>query len=152
MSELTHFLKQADIFYQFTPAQLDLVASLCREKTYSMGEDIVRESAPTKELYIIAEGEVQVLVTPALVGGPEAASGMVSIATLREGQSFGEIALVDANPELAEAQALDLAHGLPYYPSVQIRVGEKRDYADAQVIVITAGASARITASSGRSL
>jgi L-lactate dehydrogenase len=51
-----------------------------------------------------------------------------------------EIALVDANPELAEAQALDLAHGLPYYPSVQIRVGEKRDYADAQVIVITAGA------------
>src|SRR5664279_2093444 len=51
-----------------------------------------------------------------------------------------EIDLIDANHDFAEGQALDLAHGLPYYPSVQIRVGEKQDYADAQVIVITAGA------------
>lgn len=35
---------------------------------------------------------------------------------------------------------LDLAHGLPFYPSVQIRVGQTKDYADAHVIVITAGA------------
>jgi L-lactate dehydrogenase len=51
-----------------------------------------------------------------------------------------EIVLIDANRDYAEAQALDLAHGLPYYPSVQIRVGQKWDYGDAQVIVITAGA------------
>jgi len=51
-----------------------------------------------------------------------------------------EIDLLDANSDLAQGQVLDLAHGLPYYPSVQIRVGQKQDYADAQVIVITAGA------------
>jgi L-lactate dehydrogenase len=51
-----------------------------------------------------------------------------------------EIDLIDASHDFAEGQALDLAHGLPYYPPVQIRVGEKQDYADAQVIVITAGA------------
>ena len=51
-----------------------------------------------------------------------------------------EIDLIDANHDLAEGQVLDLAHGLPYYPPVQIRVGQKKDYADAQVIVITAGA------------
>lgn len=51
-----------------------------------------------------------------------------------------EIVLMDANHDLAEAQALDLAHGMPYYPSVQIRAGQAHDYADAQVIVITAGA------------
>ena len=50
-----------------------------------------------------------------------------------------EIVLIDANHDLAEAQALDLAHGAPYYPSTQIRAGEKEDYADARVIVITAG-------------
>jgi L-lactate dehydrogenase len=51
-----------------------------------------------------------------------------------------EIDLIDASHDFAEGQALDLAHGMPYYPSVQIRVGQKQDYADAQVIVVTAGA------------
>ena len=51
-----------------------------------------------------------------------------------------EIDIIDANQDFAQGQALDLAHGLPYYPSVQIRVGQKQDFADAQVIVITAGA------------
>jgi L-lactate dehydrogenase len=51
-----------------------------------------------------------------------------------------EIDLIDANRDYAEGQALDLAHGMPFYPSVQIRVGKKQDYGDAQVIVITAGA------------
>ena len=51
-----------------------------------------------------------------------------------------EISLIDVNREYAAAQVLDLAHGLPFYPSVQIRVGGAEDYADAQVIVITAGA------------
>lgn len=51
-----------------------------------------------------------------------------------------EICLLDANPDYAAGQVLDLAHGLPFYPSVQIRVGKISDYADAQVIVITAGA------------
>lgn len=51
-----------------------------------------------------------------------------------------EIDLIDANHDFAEGQVLDLAHGLPFYPPVQIRVGHSQDYADAQVIVITAGA------------
>ncbi len=50
-----------------------------------------------------------------------------------------EICLVDANHDLAEGQVLDLAHGLPFYPPVQITVGSKTDYSDASVIVITAG-------------
>jgi len=51
-----------------------------------------------------------------------------------------EICIMDANNDLAAGQVLDLAHGLPYYPPVQITVGSKKDYADASVIVITAGA------------
>jgi L-lactate dehydrogenase len=51
-----------------------------------------------------------------------------------------EISLLDTNHDLAAGQVLDLAHGLPYYPPVQIHVGKKQDYADASVIVITAGA------------
>ena len=51
-----------------------------------------------------------------------------------------QISLIDMNQGLAAGQVLDLAHGLPYYPPVQINVGNKKDYANASVIVITAGA------------
>jgi CRP-like cAMP-binding protein len=106
MSELTNSLKQADIFYQFSPAQLEMVAALCQEREFAMGEDIVNEGAATKELYIISHGEVEVLVNPALVGGPDAQPGMVTIATLRRGQSFGEIALVDEGLRSATVRAV----------------------------------------------
>ncbi|MFB0516728.1 MAG: L-lactate dehydrogenase [Candidatus Neomarinimicrobiota bacterium] len=51
-----------------------------------------------------------------------------------------EIVLIDRNRELMEGQVLDLAHGLPFFPPVQISVGEISDYTDAQVVVIAAGA------------
>jgi L-lactate dehydrogenase len=51
-----------------------------------------------------------------------------------------EIILVDANRDFAQAQVLDLAHGFPFFPRVEIRVGDANDYADAKVIVVTAGA------------
>jgi L-lactate dehydrogenase len=54
-----------------------------------------------------------------------------------------EIGLLDANHELAMGQVLDLAHGQAFFPSVQICVAEKADYADAHLIVITAGAKQR---------
>lgn len=54
-----------------------------------------------------------------------------------------EIVLVDVNSDLAKGQALDLAHGVPFFPAVQIRVGEVDGYADAHVIVIAAGTAQR---------
>ena len=54
-----------------------------------------------------------------------------------------EIVLVDQNADLARGQALDLAHGQPFFSTVSIRVGDAVDYADAQVIVITAGTAQR---------
>jgi L-lactate dehydrogenase len=54
-----------------------------------------------------------------------------------------EIVLLDANHELAMGQVLDLAHGQAFFPSVQIREAQAADYADARLIVITAGAKQR---------
>lgn len=54
-----------------------------------------------------------------------------------------DIALLDQNRELAAGQVLDLAHGLPFFPPVHIHEGDASDYADAHVIVITAGAKQR---------
>ena len=50
-----------------------------------------------------------------------------------------EIVLEDSNREFALGQVLDLAHGQAFFPSVQIHEGKPEDYADAHMIVITAG-------------
>ena len=54
-----------------------------------------------------------------------------------------EVAVIDRNDSLAQGQVLDLVHGQAFFPTVSIRVGNPYDYADAQVVVITAGAAQR---------
>lgn len=51
-----------------------------------------------------------------------------------------EIALVDVNADLAKGQALDLAHGAPFYRPVNIHDAEGPDaYRNAAIVVVTAG-------------
>jgi L-lactate dehydrogenase len=52
-----------------------------------------------------------------------------------------EICLIDLNEDLCRGQVLDLSHGLPFYPTINIYAGSEKDYKDADVIVITAGAA-----------
>jgi CRP/FNR family transcriptional regulator, cyclic AMP receptor protein len=104
-------LKQSDIFYQLTPTQLELVANLCEEITYQTGEIIFKENTSSKELYVIAQGEVEITIN-----AEASASGLpeqeVVIAKLRRGQSFGEIALVDEGLRSASARAAQKDTGL----------------------------------------
>jgi len=50
-----------------------------------------------------------------------------------------EIIVIDKNKDLEQGQVLDLVHGQPFFPSVNIRSGSTSDYGDANLIVITAG-------------
>lgn len=52
-----------------------------------------------------------------------------------------EIVLTDRNEDLMKGQVLDLAHGQTFFPTVGIRSGNIDDCADAQLVVITAGAA-----------
>lgn len=54
-----------------------------------------------------------------------------------------EIALIDMNEDLVRGQVLDLVHGQPFFPTVNIHAGSSEDYEDAQLVVITAGAAQR---------
>jgi len=52
-----------------------------------------------------------------------------------------EIVLIDRNQNLVNGQVLDLVHGQPFFPTVNIRPGSSKDFSDAQLVVITAGAA-----------
>ena len=52
-----------------------------------------------------------------------------------------EIVFIDKNEDLVKGQVLDLIHGQSFFPTVSIRSGDSKDYADAQVIVISAGSA-----------
>lgn len=52
-----------------------------------------------------------------------------------------EIVIIDRNEDLVRGQVLDLVHGEAFVPTVSLREGSNSDYADAQLIVITAGSA-----------
>ena len=102
-------LRRADMFYDLTPPQYEMLAAVCDEQRARLGEIIFEENTPGSEMFIIGRGAVDVLVDPSIVGGPNAKkrSGPVTIATLREGQTFGEVALVDQGLRSASARCAE---------------------------------------------
>jgi CRP-like cAMP-binding protein len=101
-----NILRQADIFYDLTETQLEMVASLCSEVKHKAKEIIFEENSAGNELYVVASGEVDILVNPALVQSTptEQPPRPLTIATIRRGQIFGEVALVDQGLRSASAR------------------------------------------------
>jgi CRP/FNR family cyclic AMP-dependent transcriptional regulator len=106
MAGYVNILKRTDIFYDLTPMHLEMISAICEEKNARAGEVLFEENSPGKELYVIVRGEVEILLDPSLVGGatPRRATGPVTISTMRDGQTFGEIALVDQGVRSATAR------------------------------------------------
>jgi L-lactate dehydrogenase len=82
-------------------------------------------SMPQRKVVVIGAGSVGATYSYAL-----AQSGLAD-----------EIVLTDKNEDLTKGQVLDLAHGQTFFPTVGIRSGTIEDCADAQVVVIAAGAA-----------
>ena len=95
--ERVNILKQTDIFYDLTPAQVEMIASICQDRSVRAGEMVFQENTSGNEMFVIVRGEVEVQLDPSLVEGATTrkSPGPVTIVTLREGQTFGEVALVD---------------------------------------------------------
>ena len=73
-----------------------------------------------------------------IVGAGAVGSGFAF--ALAQAGSAEEIVLVDVNADLAKGQALDLAHGAPFYRPVNIHAAAAPEaYRGAAVVVVTAG-------------
>lgn len=92
---ISAILSVTDIFDTFTETQLEYVAALCVANTYQTGDILLRENDQSTELYVIARGGVEVVMNPTYVSDDVDESEMVVLTELRQGQVFGEVALVD---------------------------------------------------------
>ena len=92
---ISAILSVTDIFDTFTETQLERVASICQANTYQPNDILLQENEQSTELYIIARGGVEVIMNPTYVGDDVDEGEMVLLTELRQGQVFGEVALVD---------------------------------------------------------
>lgn len=106
IQDYVNILRRTDVFYDLSEPQLQMVAGICSEVEFRMGDILFHENTPGAEMYVIASGEVEVLVDPALVQSQpgKTTGGGVTIATLRSGQTFGEVSLVDQGLRTASAR------------------------------------------------
>ena len=86
--------------------------------------------------------------------GPKTSRGKIVVVGVgRVGATFAytcvlrglgtELVLVDLDRQRAEGEAMDIAHAVPFAHSMVVRPGELADCVDAEVVVISAGASQR---------
>jgi L-lactate dehydrogenase len=87
-----------------------------------------------ENVHIETEGSRKVVVVGA------GAVGATFCYALAQSGLCDDVAIIDQNQDLARGQVLDLTDGQPFFPPVHIHAGDSCDYADANVIVMTAGA------------
>lgn len=96
-------LELVDIFSDLSSEQLAEIDKICVQETYFQGETIFEENSPSTGFFVILDGEIEIQINIEPAPGGETRVP-VTIATLRKGQSFGEIALVDQGVRSASAR------------------------------------------------
>lgn len=90
-------LAETPLFAGLRRRLLARLATRLFEKRYEPGEEIFREGDPGRALYVVAEGEVEIVRSDG--------AGEQRLARLGERTAFGELALIDELPRLATARA-----------------------------------------------
>jgi CRP/FNR family transcriptional regulator, cyclic AMP receptor protein len=86
-------LRRVRLFADLDEREVAQIALLFKERSFPAGEAIIREGTGGAAFYIIESGEVTVTI------------GGESRATLKEGDYFGEIALIDEGARIATVTA-----------------------------------------------
>lgn len=94
--DIENILKEVPAFSHLEPKEISLLASIVHRREYKRGEYIFYQGDPGLGMYIIQEGEVLIQYTD-----PD--GNKKDLAILKDGDFFGEIALIDESPRSASA-------------------------------------------------
>ena len=90
-------LRRVQLFADLTQGELEQLASISTELKVLPGEVIIQQNTTGTEMYIIAEGEVEVFI--------EGLNNSRRLVLLGEGQVIGEMALIDQGYRSASVRA-----------------------------------------------
>lgn len=93
------FLNQLDLFKGIPEEQMIDVLRMVRPASFRPGELIFREGDEGRAAYVIQSGAVEIFI--------QAQPNAVVVARLKEGEIFGELALIDGAPRSAGARAIN---------------------------------------------
>ena len=88
-------LRRLPIFKDLSRREVSSIERILHRRTYAIGEDIFTQGVPGAGMYIILSGDVSIILEP----------GNKELALLKEGEFFGEMALLDESPRSATARA-----------------------------------------------
>jgi len=88
MPDILQVIQQIEVFHGLNENQLRALAQITRRETFQSGNTIIEQDTPGDSMFIIAQGQVEVLKRDS--GGE-----MQTALFLGEGQVFGEMALLD---------------------------------------------------------
>ena len=89
--DLQVFLQKMDLFSSLTPEEVEQLAEQCAYRVYGPPEQLLAQGQANQSLFLIYKGSVDVYIkTPN--------DQMTKVATLNEGQYFGEMSLLTGDP------------------------------------------------------
>src|SRR5258706_3342289 len=92
-------LRSVPLFSLLDDLEASVLAQQLDEKTYIAGEQIITAGEPGNSMFVIQQGEVELFIF-------DQNNERVSLATISDGDLFGELSLLDTEPRSASAIAL----------------------------------------------
>jgi CRP/FNR family transcriptional regulator len=93
-------LDSVPLFHKFSPNELKELEALTQRKRYSPGTAIFFQDDPSDSLYVVLSGSAKVFQT--------AEDGQRRVLnTLRKGEAFGELAMIEGQPRSATIEAIE---------------------------------------------
>lgn len=99
-NERVRFLRSSPLFLDLHTEEIALLSELCQPLSFSTGEIVFRQDEPGDSLYIVQQGEVEVVHE-----GGDPLSPFV-IARLGRGEFFGEMSMLEKSTRSATVRAV----------------------------------------------